>query len=127
MNELPKELTPELLELVYPDYRDRLCEWMDVEDNVLSTYYNCGSFNEQGRPTGLGMEINIDTLTRLMKEFILEHKQILGSYYSTSVRGWCTWIDDLGNKGIAETEFKSVLKATSFVAKELGLLKEINE
>ena len=53
-------ISKELLSEVLPDVNiERLCEWYEVEDAILNTYYDCGSYNKQGRPTGLGYSINI--------------------------------------------------------------------
>ena len=59
MNDLKisKEL---LIAVLGSEYNHRLVDWFQIEeDNFLRTYYDCGSFDDKGRPTGLGLEINI--------------------------------------------------------------------
>ena len=68
-------------------------------------------------------DINIYELIHKMKEYILKNYQIMGTYYSTSICGWCCWIDDLGNKGIAKTEFDAVVEACTWIHKELQCQK----
>lgn len=70
-----KELLSEVLD---KDYNDRLVDWFQIEDdNYLRTYYDCGKFDEQGRPTGLGIEINIYELAHKCKEWAYIKHQIL--------------------------------------------------
>ena len=55
--EISKEL---LIEVLGSEYNQRLVDWFQIEDdNFLRTYYDCGSYDDKGRPTGLGLEINI--------------------------------------------------------------------
>lgn len=75
-----KELLSEVLD---QDYNDRLVDWFQIEDdNYLRTYYDCGKFDEQGRPTGLGIEINIYELAHKCKEWALKNEHNLLSYLS---------------------------------------------
>lgn len=63
-------ISSELLEVVLGnDYKPRLFDWFEVEDNTLTSYYDCGKFDELGRPTGLGYEINIHELAHKCKEW----------------------------------------------------------
>ena len=76
MNYLPsKEL---LNEVLGDEYNDRLVDWLQIEDNYLRTYYDCGRYDSKGRPTGLGIEINIYELAHRCKEWAL----LKGYYFS---------------------------------------------
>ena len=74
LEDLDKEkqmISKKLLEQAIGDeYRDRLVDWMQIEDNYLCTYYDCGKYDLQGRPTGLGIEINVYELAYKCKEFL---------------------------------------------------------
>ena len=108
------------------EYKPRLHEWHSIEDNILSTYYDCGSYDEYNRPTGLGMEINLDTLTRLMKEWALEQ----GYMYEIYSRTWeVSKITVCLKNGKAkcfheETELDAVYQATEWIVNEEGFLDE---
>jgi len=74
--------------------------------------------------------INIDTLTRLMKEFCIKHYDI-GIEVITNFVPETFWSITLGkqnkdkmvkNINHQSTEFEAVLKATAWVTKEKGLL-----
>ena len=72
MNYLPsKEL---LSEVLGDEYNDRLVDWFQIEDNYLRTYYDCGRYDYEGRPTGLGIEINIYELAYKCKVWATENK-----------------------------------------------------
>ncbi len=137
MNELPKELTPELLGLVL---NSNILIEFGIEfkggktigklDYVLfpSIYfwYNNGNGDRC-------LDVTLDTLTRLMKEWCITKEFIISSCINGS---------DIFNEGIGfaqlqdfeyeydcdylqykgQTEFEAVLKATHWVAKEKGLL-----
>ena len=73
-------ISKELLEEVLGErYISKLVDWFEVFDNTLSTYYDCGKYDEQGRPTGLGMEINIYELTHLCKEWAIRKEYQVSS------------------------------------------------
>jgi hypothetical protein len=76
-------ITKELLsEVLGDDYKERLVDWYQIEDdNYLRSYYNCGNFDKQGRPTGLGLEINIYELTHKCKEWACTKNYFLFSGY----------------------------------------------
>ena len=65
------KISKELLEKVLgSEYKHRLVDWFQIEeDNFLRTYYDCGSFDDKGRPTGLGLEINIYEFAFKCKEW----------------------------------------------------------
>ena len=66
---ISKEL---LIEVLGSGYKQRLVDWFQIEDdNFLRTYYDCGSYDDKGRPTGLGLEINIYEFAFKCKEWIL--------------------------------------------------------
>lgn len=59
-----------LREVLGEEYNDRLVDWFQIEDNYLRTYYDCGRYDYEGRPTGLGIEINIHELSDMCKQRI---------------------------------------------------------
>ena len=64
---ISKEL---LSEVLHEKYSSRLVDWFQIEDDgYLRTYYDCGSYDNEGRPTGLGIEINIHELAHKCKEW----------------------------------------------------------
>ena len=74
---ISKEL---LSEVLGDEYKDRLVDWFQVEDNYLRTYYDCGKYDLQGRPTGLGIEINIYELAYKCKEWAFNNGYYLNIY-----------------------------------------------
>ena len=79
---ISKEL---LSEVLGDEYKDRLVDWFQVEDNYLRTYYDCGKYDLQGRPTGLGIEINIHELAYLCKEWAYKQGFLIGSNCSQGI------------------------------------------
>ena len=66
---ISKEL---LIEVLGSEYNQRLVDWFQIEeDNFLRTYYDCGSYDDKGRPMGLGLEINIYEFAFKCKEWII--------------------------------------------------------
>lgn len=117
MEKLPEELTPELLSLV-----------LDKE------IFTCGLWIDNQITYGTPMRtkdklkdnfINIDTLTRLMKEWCREQGCTVckscfndeDGYDMEIYYGWemCATV--------GKSEFEAVLKATHWVAKEKGSIK----
>ena len=75
---ISRELLSEVLGV---DYKDRLVDWFQIEDdNYLRTYYNCGNYDNKGRPTGLGFEINIYELAHKCKEWAFNNGYYLNIY-----------------------------------------------
>ena len=75
---ISRELLSEVLE---DDYKERLVDWYQIEDdNYLRSYYNCGTFDKQGRPTGLGLEINIYELQNKCRIWAYEQGYSFGTY-----------------------------------------------
>lgn len=66
-----------LSEVLSEEYSPRLAEWMEIKDNCLRTYYDCGNHDSKGRPTGLGIEINIHELAFKCKEWAVSKRWIL--------------------------------------------------
>ena len=75
---ISKELFKEVLG---NDYNPRFYEWAEVVDNNFCTYYDCGNYDSQGRPTGLGYEINIYELANICKKWADKNNFLV---YSTS-------------------------------------------
>ena len=74
---ISKEL---LIEVLGSEYKQRLVDWFQIEDdNFLRTYYDCGSYDDKGRPTGLGLEINIYEFAFKCKEWAYTNKYRLSS------------------------------------------------
>ena len=74
---ISKEL---LIEVLGSEYKQRLVDWFQIEDdNFLRTYYDCGSYDDKGRPTGLGLEINIYEFAFKCKEWALKKEFIVHS------------------------------------------------
>ena len=103
-------ITEELLSLVLRE------EVTDVFDRPLKEriYYEADE----------SCSVSYDTLTRLCKEFIISGtNDILNTYNSSSIQGWVVSSSIYNKQWTAETEFKAVLKATKFIAKERGEIK----
>ena len=118
MNELPKELTPELLGLVLDDVLVGAITEMKpyAENDIVYTTYEL--------PTIKYKILNIDTLTRLIKEWCWKHKYYLES--GSMEMGYCSVYEHIDTQRFlskSKTEFEAVLKATHWVAKEKGLIK----
>lgn len=124
MTKLPKELTPELIQLIMEFYSDVIEIGQDK---------NSLDLHELDRATGAstgGANINLDTLTRLMKEWICkDFGDCIGNIDSYTHMEGCLLKVELiydNNKESKmfklNTEFEAVLKATHWVAKEKGLL-----
>ena len=117
MNELPKELTPELLGLV-------------LGEELLSSQ-NLSLLNNDLTYCTKDMcinSINTDTLTRLMKEFCNENNYVIRTemHYKNSINvavlkfyDTGVWVEPFNT--MFQTEFEAVLKATDWVIKEKGL------
>jgi len=114
MNDLPKELTPELLELITKDY----VQTLEIVDNeVHYSVHGVAGYKA----------INIDTLTRLMKEWCFDKGYSLETRFNYPLQQ----VSMTNNGGLARysspamsilTELEAVLKATHWLAKEKGLI-----
>ncbi len=116
MNELPKELTPELLSLVLDE---KVVEVNLIQNNNLYFKHHIElNWSHQ----------NLDTLTRLMKEWVLSKGYGLEVIIDTDgYMARVTMLGMVGNGNIRtafqrKSEFEAVLKDTEWVAKEEGLL-----
>lgn len=115
-------LTPELLgEVLGEEYNPRLVEWFQIEeDNYLRTYYDCGRYDSQGRPTGLGIEINIYELQHKCKEWATtKHYSVMSGWYMTHWGGTYAVEVKQGNKILfsqsADSEPKAVFRACQWI------------
>ncbi len=108
MKELPKELTAELLNLILDE---KVIHIDGIKENYLWFYCD----NEPNINA-----INIDTLTRLILEYIERQGYIYNIFNSTSVQGYVMIID--ARKYIGKSIFEAVLKATHWVATEKDLI-----
>ena len=118
--EISKEL---LIEVLGSEYNQRLVDWFQIEDdNFLRTYYDCGSFDDKGRPTGLGLEINIYEFAYKCKEWAyLQYGIIIQSYLYNG-----KWRVDI-LKGIEIDEFfknidsepEAIIKACEWILEDL--------
>ena len=116
---ISKEL---LIAVLGSEYNQRLVDWFQIEeDNFLRTYYDCGSFDDKGRPTGLGLEINIYEFAHKCKEWVLSkgYSQLSGKDdiyekgegFVCSVGSTTLLIKDF----YADTELEAILKACEWV------------
>lgn len=125
MKELPEELTPELLSLILSGSEIReikVCAINEiVKDEILpnTTFLNFDFEDDEFIDEG---SVNIDTLTRLMKECVWNNDYWQSVSTVKNIDGtWKAYGTSL-NLHYAKTEFEAVLKATHWVAKEKGLL-----
>ena len=114
---ISKEL---LIEVLGSEYNQRLVDWFQIEDdNFLRTYYDCGSYDDKGRPTGLGLEINIYEFAYKCKEWALKNKYKIQSQINEGNKGHVhiTKInDDCWAKGFFEnTEMEVIIKSCEFI------------
>ncbi len=127
MTELPEELTPELLGLVLDE---------EVQFGLLGGKIKNNNLSLQLKDTkevNVYKQLNIDTLTRLMKEWCLKEQNncvasissTLGILDSTAMCNIYSSKYALGKETKAfygDTEFEAVLKTTAWVAKEKKLI-----
>ena len=124
MDNLPKELTPELLGLVSGDKESvKICRELSINNNELHfTSLKVNGFYD--------LVINIDTLTRLMKEWCWKQDYRIEIHFGNDNdyewfvfhqgRGeeQVTFMDNI--KDFTPTEFEAVLKATSWVQRRMN-------
>lgn len=105
------------------EYIDRLVEVISIEDNLMRTYYDCGS----GAPTGLGLEINIYELAHKCKEWAFNEGFTLSSS-KDGIDEWCIELynhlaDDINDYRLnidfdafdATTEPEAIFKACQWI------------
>lgn len=114
---ISKELLSEVLD---KDYDDRFVDWFQIEDdNYLRTYYDCGNYDELGRPTGLSLEINIYELTHKCKEWALTKGYILESWTTkpahSGVEAYCKSSNIDRFPFQADTEPEAVFRACEYI------------
>ncbi len=114
---ISKEL---LIEVLGSEYKQRLVDWFQIEDdNFLRTYYDCGSYDDKGRPTGLGLEINIYEFAFKCKVWAFKNKYKIQSQINESNKGHSHITkknDDCWAKGFFEnTEIEAIIKACEFI------------
>lgn len=130
--QIPKELTHELLSLVL-DTKGYLIELIEVENNELKVCYCTNVFKEdnEDKLQHFKENINLDTLTRLMKEWCFKQDVILNTSFNLMDENMCSCSSnfykiegDLKNRlHWANTEFEAVLKATHWIMTEKGYIK----
>ena len=112
-------ISKELLNAVLGDkYNvERLCEWYEIEDGYLKTHYDCGKYDLQGRPTGLGIEINIHELAHLCKEWAYSTYGIMIQSYPYCGKGRADAIKGLKVDEVfkEKTEPEAIFKAAQWV------------
>ena len=131
------EISKDLLsEVLGDDYNDRLVDWFQIEDNYLKTYYDCGRYDYKGRPTGLGIEINIYELAHKCKEWTMnkEYQIISGlsdepAHRKQDEKAYAKvlWYegDDVHREYkdmyfMANTEVEAVIKASEYIFKAIS-------
>ena len=110
--EISKEL---LIEVLGSEYKQRLVDWFQIEDdNFLRTYYDCGSYDDKGRPTGLGLEINIYEFAFMCKEWVNKQEYWANSGYDNKY--YCMLRDMPDNQWFyADTEVEAIFKACEWL------------
>jgi hypothetical protein len=120
MNELPKELTPELLGLVLDD---NSIENMEICESSNELHYDTYKpTNDLDKRLNIGniynKRINLDTLTRLCKEWCLVQDFVLVPRSRHKLKGYDCDIytkDDHSIDGFeSDTELEAVIKATEW-------------
>ena len=115
MNDLKisKEL---LIAVLGSEYNNRLVDWFQIEeDNFLRTYYDCGSFDDKGRPTGLGLEINIYEFAFKCKEWALTEGYFIYSTNELSfIKTFSLETIETFSNG-KDTEIECILKACEYI------------
>ena len=117
---ISKELLSEVLE---DEYNDRLVDWFQIEDNYLRTYYDCGRYDYEGRPTGLGIEINIYELAQKCKEWAYKQGYVILSGHSAygigaffcSCKGWLSENYDKRIEINHNTEPEAIFQACQWI------------
>lgn len=119
MKELPKELTPELLSDVLGNYvKDSIrFSWLD-ESYLDGEYLIFGKAH--GYESYTQKKVNLDTLTRLCKEWCYKESKVWLMSYITALGANCrVFKSDLSNRTdemfIGDTELEAVLKAVQWV------------
>ena len=121
--EMSKEL---LIEVLGSEYKQRLVDWFQIEDdNFLRTYYDCGSYDDKGRPTGLGLEINIYEFAFKCKEWALSKGYFIYSTHELSfIKSLSLETIETFSNG-KDTEIECIIKASEYVLDELKLVFDI--
>jgi len=118
MTEIPKELTPQLLGLVFGE------EVYKIEEDIHA--YCEIAYQSQNTLLPNYKYENIDTLTRLMKEWCinnLEFPSIDIHYNQINITIFIRHHSEgLLFNATTDTEFEAVLKCTHYVMKEKGLI-----
>ena len=111
--EISKEL---LIEILGSEYKQRLVDWFQIEDdNFLRTYYDCGSYDDKGRPTGLGLEINIYEFAFKCKEWALKQGYFIYSTNELSfIKTFSLETIETFSNG-KDTEIECILKACGYI------------
>lgn len=115
------EISKELLsEVLGDEYNDRLVDWFQIEDNYLRTYYDCGRYDYKGRPTGLGIEINIYEFAFKCKEWaystygiMIQSYPYCGKSRADALKG--LEVDEVFKEN---TEVEAIIKACEWILKE---------
>ena len=119
---ISKEL---LIEVLGSEYKQRLVDWFQIEDdNFLRTYYDCGSYDDKGRPTGLGLEINIYEFAFKCKVWLLKNNIAftLNYYKDNSVQFYCEKYHlDIESS----SEIETIIKACNWILEEINDNKNI--
>ena len=124
MRELPKELTAELLSLVFSRETTNI-EFYEENSAKVITYRAISYFDGFRQ----GFFISADSLTRQMKEWCGGLGYDVLTCVLSNNKSWCQLVEMKTDtfKGISQyfhskTEFEAVLKATHWVAKTKGLI-----
>ena len=121
---ISKEL---LIEVLGSEYKQRLIDWFQIEDdNFLRTYYDCGSYDDKGRPTGLGLEINIYEFAFKCKEWAENKGYIIFSknkecliYSIDEVYDVIECLNQYEDYFEANTEIESIVKACNWILENI--------
>jgi len=119
MTKIPKELTPELLSLVLKE---------EIADRVITDNIQlCGDTMHYMIKDSYMAQINIDTLTRLCKEWCLEQDGMINVYYHQDTVAVSISLDNgltkYSSPSMTEySELEAIIKATHWAATEKGLI-----
>ena len=128
MNKIPKELTVELLSLVMGcKVSKNMSEQGIVSIRGISNHEDGDSldFGYQGLESCYGRYVWVDTLTRLMSDFMFDNgfNNYIGKRKNLgAIEHYCC-VDGMVDCTYGENRFEAVLKATHWVAKEKGYIK----
>ena len=123
-------MTPsiELVQAVLTEqYSDRIMERVEVEDNILSTYYDCGKVDSQGRPACLGVEMSIYEFCHLVKKWAITMKYSLKSGIDLDLSKYSCYVDSRYSNGTRWQQAPQVDEVTSVIKAGEYILRKTDD